>query len=226
MMKILKAVLQIALFVLPWRMRRILLMRGFGYSIHSEAYIGLSVILADQLIMESKTSIGHLTICNGIDQVVLNEYGSIGTLNYITGYPSGLHKHFSHVQDRKCSLIIGRHSAITSRHFIDCTASIHIGNYSTVAGIATQMFTHSIDLRANRQHASAIRIGDYCFIGTRCVILPGTDLPNYSVLAAGSVVQGKMEETYSLYGGVPAKLIKKYRVDEMMYFHRATGRVD
>ncbi len=105
--------------------------------------------------------------------MILDEYATLGSLIYISGYPTSLSDHFNHIENRKCQLYIGRHSAITSRHFIDCTAGIKIGKYTTIAGIRTQILTHSIDLVKNRQDARPIEIGDYCFIGTNCVILPG-----------------------------------------------------
>jgi len=52
-----------------------------------------------------------------------------------------------------------------------------------------------------------ILIGDNVWIGTGCIILPGTNIGNGSVISAGSVVGGIIPEN-TLYGGNPAKLIK------------------
>lgn len=51
-------------------------------------------------------------------------------------------------------------------------------------------------------------IGKDCWIGERSTIITGVQIGNGSIIAAGSVVT-KDIEPYSIYGGVPAKFIKK-----------------
>lgn len=52
-----------------------------------------------------------------------------------------------------------------------------------------------------------IKIGNNVFIGSRCIILPGTVIGNNVVIGAGSVVKGNIESD-SVYAGVPARKIK------------------
>ena len=66
---------------------------------------------------------------------------------------------------------MGESAAITKNHHIDCTNTIEIGAFSTVAGYQTQFLTHSIDVLENRQHSAPIRIGPYTFVGTNSVVL-------------------------------------------------------
>lgn len=54
-----------------------------------------------------------------------------------------------------------------------------------------------------------VHIGDYVWIGANSVILPGVTIGEGSVIAAGSVVT-KDVPPYSLYGGNPAKEIRRY----------------
>lgn len=51
-----------------------------------------------------------------------------------------------------------------------------------------------------------IKINDNCFIGCRSTILPGVEVGENSIIAAGSVIT-KSVPPNSVYGGVPAKLI-------------------
>ena len=67
-----------------------------------------------------------------------------------------------------------------------------------------------------------IRIGDYCFVGTNSVILGGSNLPDYSVLGAKSLLNKKCEVPYSLYAGVPALTIKDLDKNAK-YFQRIDG---
>lgn len=53
-----------------------------------------------------------------------------------------------------------------------------------------------------------IEIMDDVWIGANCVILPGSLIGRGSVVAAGSVVRGTLEEN-SVYAGVPARFIKR-----------------
>jgi len=210
---------------LPWTLRRAVLRRFLGYQIADTARIGLSWIYPKRLILGAGARIGHLTICKDIDLIHLEESASIGNLNWITGFPSGDHGgHFGHQTDRHPELILGRHSSITNRHLIDCTERIQIGAFTTVAGFASQLLTHSINLETSRQEALPISIGAYCFVGTNCVLLGGSSLPDYSVLGAKSLLNRACTESYFLYGGVPAKPIKTLPAS-YRYFQRTSGYV-
>ena len=210
--------------ILPWPVRRAVLRSYFGYEIASSSRIGFSLVYPRRLVLKENARIGHLTLCKDIDLVELAESASIGNLNWITGFPSGTTGHFEHQYDRKPELILGRHSAITNRHLIDCTERIHVGPFAIVAGFASQLLTHSINLENNRQEAVPITIGAYCFVGTNCVLLGGSALPDYSVLGAKSLLNRAFKESCFLYGGVPAKEIKPLDITTK-YFQRTTGYV-
>lgn len=210
--------------LLPWSWRRPFLEKQFGYRLHPSSRIGLALIYPKQLIMEEGTSIGHLTVCKGIDLLHLRAHSSIGRGNWITGFPRDSSAHFSHEPDRCPELIVGEHSAITHRHLIDCTNSVKIGKFTTFAGFQSQVLTHSIDLEQNRQTSAPVRIGDYCFIGTNCVVLGGTALPDYCVLGAKSLLNKKFAESHYLYGGVPARPVEKVSPG-LAYFRRTEGFV-
>src|SRR5690606_24816857 len=128
-------------------------------------------------------------------------------------------RHFQHQEDRRSTLILGKSSAITKNHHIDCTHTIIIGKFTTVAGYQSQFLTHSIDIYKGRQHSKAIQIGDYCFISTGVKVLGGATIPDFSVLGAGAVVNKKFEDPYCLYAGVPAEKIKELPRDAK-YFNR------
>jgi len=211
-------------FLLPWEMRRSLLERQFGFKIHPTCRIGISWIAPSRLIMEEGARIDHLTVCKNIDLLHLKAHSSIGRGNWITGFPLGQSRHFAHQQDRQPQLIVGEHSAITHRHLIDCTNSVTIGKFTTVAGFQSQVITHWIDIEQSRQTSAPARVGDYCFVGTNCVLIGGSALPDFCVLGAKSLLNKAFTETYQLYGGVPAQSIQKLSPD-CKYFQRTEGFV-
>lgn len=53
-----------------------------------------------------------------------------------------------------------------------------------------------------------IRIGNNVFIGAHCTFLPGTVIEDHVVVAAQSVVKGRLE-SHAIYGGAPARLLKR-----------------
>jgi acetyltransferase-like isoleucine patch superfamily enzyme len=211
---------------LPWWLRRRVLAHVFGYELHPTSYISrLSIVLPSKLLMDKNARIGSFNVCKGMDVVSLGEYASIGRLNWISGFPSGTSRHFSDQKDRRPELMLGEHAAITNRHLIDCTDSVRIGRFATFAGFRSQILTHSIDLNLCRQSSKPVTIGEYCFVGTACVLLGGSALPGYSVLGAGSVLNKPHFETHRLYAGTPAACVKTLP-SGMLYHQRSRGFVD
>jgi acetyltransferase-like isoleucine patch superfamily enzyme len=218
-------VLRLLLLLLPWSLRRRALHSLFGYRIDATARIGWAWIWPQHLVMGPGSRIGHLSFCKGLSRLELGPHASIGRGNWITGFPAGPHRHFAHQPERVPELVLGAHAAITNRHLIDCTNRVEIGEFSTLAGFGSQVLTHSIDLAACRQSSAPVRIGRYCFVGTRSVLLAGSALPDYSVLAAASLLERVHTTTHRLYGGSPA--VQIHALDPRLgYFERREGFVD
>jgi len=226
MKKLSLIVLQLFAACAPMTMRARLLNRVSGWSVHPKARIGRGVLLlCDELKLEENSRIGSLTVVKGLSKLWLKSGATVGRLNWITGYPLQMKESFSHRPTRRPELIMERESAMTNRHIVDCTDSIRIGEFATVAGFASQLLTHSIDVMTNRQDCKPIEVGAYAFVGTRSVLLGGAVIPACTVVAAGSVVTGRLEEEYAVYGGVPARELKRLS-REVAYFNRATGPVE
>jgi acetyltransferase-like isoleucine patch superfamily enzyme len=58
------------------------------------------------------------------------------------------------------------------------------------------------------EHKSGVKIGEDCWIGANSTILPGAIIGDGVVIAAGAVVRGTIP-SFTIWGGVPAKFIKK-----------------
>lgn len=220
-----KIIFNVLVIFLPWKLRCFLYKTLFGFHIDETARIGVSFILPKKLSMGKNSKIGHFNIIKGVCEVALGEAASIGSLNWISGFPKDkISPHFSDQINRAPKLIIGDHSAITNRHLIDCTDSVTIGCFSTFAGFRSQVLTHSISIAESRQRSGPVLIGDYSFIGTGSIILPNSHLPSFSVLGAGSVLNKKYDEEFQLYAGNPARPVKNISRDAD-YFNRKTGYV-
>lgn len=190
-----------------------MLRRILGFQIDQSARIGASIFGCSALIVEREAQIGHLNFFRGPVVIRVGPSARIGNLNWITS-----------LGKNNSNITIGEHAAITNRHYIDCQASIKIGAYTTVAGVRSTFISHQIDVESNIQTVDDIEIGRYCIVGSNCVVLPGTIVADCVVCAAGAVVRGKLEESFAVYAGVPARFVKKLP-PSAQYFNRLKGYV-
>lgn len=110
-------------------------------------------------------------------------------------------------------LLIGDGSNIGDFTIIDLVEDVKIGKQVAVGPNCT-LYTHDHEYRDKNLPAwkggivsNPINIGDGAWIGSGVTILPGITIGERCVVAAGSVVTKDLEGG-SIYGGVPAKLIK------------------
>lgn len=224
----LKKILELAAFtilaILPNRLKIVIYNRLLKCDIHHTARLGLSYVKVKKIKMGPRTTIKSFCFIKNLELIEMGEKASIGRFNKITAMALTDKRNFQNESDRYPALIMGKNAAIVSNHYLDCNNKITIGDYTIVAGSGTAFFTHSINIEKNIQETSPIEIGHYCLISSRCVIVKGAKLPNYSVLGANSTLHKPYTEPYTLYSGVPAVPIKKYD-PRSAYFARTVGFV-
>lgn len=219
-----KRLAALAVVFLPWALKRWLLRRVWGYQIADGARIGLSYIFPRHLVMGEGARIGHLNVAIHLERMTCGAHSIIERSNWITGQALG-GRHFTQRTQRDPALVLGEHAAITKSHIIDCTDKVEIGAFTTIAGYHSQIITHGIHVVDGRQDCKPVRIGAYCLVGTRVVVLGGAALPDRSVLGAGSVLNKAHTEEFAVYAGQPAVRVKD--IDPAAaYFHRPRGFVD
>lgn len=217
--KLFRLLLNLLVVCLPWKIRRGVLNRFYHYEIHPKARIGFSYIYPKHLVMEEGATIGHLNVAIHLELIHMEKDCTICQRNWITGFPLKDKTKFQRFPNRKPYLIMGKDSAITKQHHIDCTDVVTIGELTVVAGYGSQILSHSTSIEYDDGGCGPITIGHHCFVGTRSIILPNAVLPNYSVLGAGTLLNKSFSEEYALYGGVPAKFLKKEDAS-YKFFHR------
>ena len=119
---------------------------------------------------------------------------------------------YSCINNAVGDVIIGNHTRIGLHNTI--IGPVKIGNNVNLAqGITVTALNHNFsnhNTRIDEQGVSTnpVTIGDDIWIGANAVILPGVNIGNHSVVAAGAVVT-KDVPAHSLVAGVPAKVIKE-----------------
>ena len=111
----------------------------------------------------------------------------------------------------KCKLTLGKNSFINWQNFLDLNDNITIGNNTLIAMRCNFITTfHDIgphEFRGGKSRTAPIVVGNGCWIGTNCTILPGVKIADGCVIGANSLVT-KDTEPDGLYVGSPAKRIK------------------
>jgi len=93
--------------------------------------------------------------------------------------------------------------------YIQAINGIIIGkNVRFGPGVKIISANHNFNDFSKHDNADPIIIGDNCWIAANAVILPGVQLGNHVVVAAGAVVTKSFTDN-CLIGGVPAKIIKE-----------------
>ncbi len=109
-------------------------------------------------------------------------------------------------------LTFGNNVGISSSSIL-CRHRIHIGNFVKIGGntLIIDTDSHAINpnerIKKDKANWGAVKIDDYAFIGTRCIILKGVTIGRNSIIAAGSIVTKNIPEN-EIWGGNPAKKIR------------------
>lgn len=104
-------------------------------------------------------------------------------------------------------LTIGFGSSVGHRCVLDARKDLTIGKR---VNFGTEVMIWTLHHDFNDLHFSAVgasvEIGDFAWLGSRAVILPGVSIGEGAVVASGAVVT-KDVPAYDVVGGVPAKKI-------------------
>ncbi len=115
-------------------------------------------------------------------------------------------------------IVIGNDVSANRNLTIYCADSVTIGDGVMMgSGILITDNDHGIDptlpnFRNQPLITKKVKIGDGCWIGERASILGGVEIGEHCIIAAGAVVT-KSIPPYSIAGGVPAKVIKRWNFE-------------
>jgi len=108
---------------------------------------------------------------------------------------------------------LGDYSTINQGCRLDNRGGLEVGsNVSISADVCILTADHDPQSASFAGRTRSVRIGDYVFVGTRAVILPGVTIARGGVVAAGAVVTKSVAEC-SIVAGCPAREIGTRRSD-------------
>lgn len=187
------------------------LLNLLGHKIHSKSKIGFSILwIKDKLVLEEFAKIGHFNLIR-IDNLIIAQRGYIGKFNIIGGplkiileetAAIGNGNHIDRgplgVTYGTATLQLGILTKITANHRLDCTRSITFGNYTTLAGHDSQLWTHAYSHDRNGPGRfridGEIIIGNNVYIGSRCIINGGVVIADGVTVGSNASVSKSLVE--------------------------------
>jgi acetyltransferase-like isoleucine patch superfamily enzyme len=110
-------------------------------------------------------------------------------------------------------IVIGEHCVIGDSCFLDGRSGLTFGqNVNVGSHVSIYTRQHDVDSPSFAEVGAPVQVGDYAWISSHAVVLPGVSIGAGAVVAAGAVVT-KDVEAYTLVGGNPARPIRKRNPD-------------
>lgn len=195
-MKLIKKIILLLAVILPNVLKISIYKRLFKWEIGDNVKIGLSYIDCDKVIIKDNAKIGHFNRIRTLKHFELGEKSTLGKLNRIFG---------GNYENWVDTFIVGDGTGITSNHIFDSGGGIFIGDRVIIAGISSQMWTHSVNLEENIFVTKPITIKSRVYIGSSVLLSPGVIIPSRTTVGLGAVVPSKFScAEGSLVVGNPA----------------------
>lgn len=115
------------------------------------------------------------------------------------------------------SFVMGHHSVINQKCRLDNRGSITIGNNVSIsAEVCILTADHDLQSPKFDGRARNVSIGDFVFIGTRAMVLPGVVVGRGAAIAACAVVTKDVPE-FAIVAGCPARQIGRRNTPSFEY---------
>jgi acetyltransferase-like isoleucine patch superfamily enzyme len=157
-------------------------------------------IRACRLTMMPGAVIGRFNRFKSANRISLGSGSEVVSRNRFMGTRPGLSPFSEHE-----NFTLGDRSVIVAGHYFDLSDNITMGSNVTVGGRNSEFWTHGFDLNRVKVQAP-IHIGDDCYMGSRCLVMPGVVITGRVSIGAGTTVSRSITES-GMY--VSSQLIRK-----------------
>jgi acetyltransferase-like isoleucine patch superfamily enzyme len=103
---------------------------------------------------------------------------------------------------------IGANSQIEVEKAVQIGSNVTLSNNVFIADVTHKFPTVSIDGYRKVITLGTVVISEGCWLGRNVFVNPGCSISDHNIIAANSVVTKTIIDSWGLYGGTPAKLIK------------------
>jgi acetyltransferase-like isoleucine patch superfamily enzyme len=174
------------------------------------AFTGFRRLVTAKLVLFSCTKVGKMVTVRGFPRI--EGGGSIIIGDYVKVWSHIGRTHLS--VGKNAHLHIGDLTFINTGVIISVRDKVSIGKHCQIANQVIIMDNdfHGVEDRDKPEGPQPIVIEDNVWLATRCMILKGVTIGKGAVVAAGAVVT-KDVPSYTLVGGVPAKVIRAIKPD-------------
>ena len=185
--------------------------------------IGLSIVMADELLLEDGIHIGHFNFIR-VHRLVMKKGARIGKFNFIKGdfdllmeeksdinMQNKVSARMDHLPSKGRSVMhLKYHAKIGVGHLLDVTDNIVMGENSMMAGAGSQVWTHGFYFSKEGEGVSRIDgevcIGRNCYLGARCVICAGVSIPDATTIGANACISKSLLQS-GLYVNQPLRYV-------------------
>lgn len=201
------------------------LLNILGHNIHPKSKIGFSLIWKTKLELSEGAYIGHfnfiylqnlklakgalirnINVIVGLFEMELKKDARIGKANNISRSRS------AKIVPGVSKLELGELTCITKKAILDLTSDIIIGDFSQLAGVGCQLWTHGYyhaSKGADRIRIDGkIEIGNNVYIGSGVLINPGVRICD-SVNVGGNSTVAKSLKDPGMYVSQPLRFLNK-----------------
>ncbi len=175
-----------------------------GHKVHPKSYIGFSIVLVERLYLDAFAKIGHLNII-AVRKILLRKKAQIKSRNRMRGpinillqreasisNSNSIYRAGSPVSYGMSHLKLGVLGQLVSKHHLDCTRSIEIGDYTTIGGLGTQFWTHGYfhapEGRERIRIDGEIILGNNVYVGTACIFNPAVKIADGVCIGGGACI--------------------------------------
>jgi acetyltransferase-like isoleucine patch superfamily enzyme len=177
------------------------------------SWIGhFNVVLNDNVTLGKSAYIQFANLVKGPFDLILGERSSLGKSNTVNRGKIGVSYGYSHLK-------LGVLSKVTARHYLDLTRSVTMGNYTTLAGLGSQIWTHGYNHAPDGPERyrvdGEVHIGNNIYIGSLCLINPGVSIADVITIGGNAAISKSLTEP-GLYVSQPLRYIPKQYEDGKM----------
>lgn len=217
-MRKLKALVVLAVGLLPASRRKNGLLNRLGHQIHPRARIAPILLLrVRKLRVGANTTLGFGNRLRGLRLAEFGEDTEVGPRNDFRA--NRARGEDATEPDLVGVLRIGDVVFISKAHVIDCSGGVLIGDWAGLAGRDVFVYSHSYDPQTNSRLLAPTRIGRSSMVASKTILSMGSTLPDGSILAMGGLLLPGATKPFKMYGGVPAKALP-VDIRDWKFLHR------